>query len=280
MKKIKKIKKITLSLLSMTIIFGFTNVSSTQAAEKYYYKGAAYSPVMEIQGSGKPIDTGKSSIVLSVATTYDQRSTGKERIRVWTREEVVRNYYDANATTLNYVRVRFGSPDNITLLVDETQILPKESVGWRDIPALDWLFSTNVWLNAAYQTSKALSGSMKAQITHKITDNNKEASITFSNGLLSGPKSELPGSISYKDGDKYYNGILNTQTGVTTKNATASGLGTYFGYKYILGSGQTGKLTAAADALYDMKDADEYGHGLVYSVKTGKASLTHTIGGS
>ncbi|MEN1990842.1 hypothetical protein [Paenibacillus hubeiensis] len=255
-----------MSTLGQTAFAASTN-------EIYYLKGAAYSSDLQKQYSSTPTDIGSSAVVMSVATTFDGRSIGKERVRAWTRNAIVANYYKAGIVKTNYVSLSFGNP-NVTMLLNQDDVLPAKTEAFEGIPGVS--FFLQGILSEIYELSMSVIPYMNGSVGHTFNDNNSVSSVKINS---SDSNLELPATVGYKEGDRYYNGIYNTQSNTVTKQGIGKGTSAYFGYKYIVPKNSTGTLTASAIAQYEVRVFNDpiSGIPLIFSATSGKASVAHTI---
>ncbi|MDT3426637.1 hypothetical protein J2Z22_002163 [Paenibacillus forsythiae] len=278
MKVLIKCLLITLSfiLLSSSFIVKQQVISAASLNEIYYLKGAAYNSTLSKIGSSNT-DIGSSAVVVTASTAYDGRSVGKERIRAWTRNAIIANYYNAGIVKTNYLSLSFGSPDYVILLVNENEILPQKTESFDEIPGLSYYLKGV--LTPIYELSLALIPSINGTVNHNISANQTGISLSITS---TSSQWELPSNIGYRDAESYYNGIYNTSTGTTSKQGTSRGASAYVGYKYILQPGQSGNLSASAIAQYEVRVFNDPVSGipLIFNATSGKANVTHTITGS
>lgn len=272
----KKSKSFIITSLAFILLSGSIwgqTASAASTSEIYYLKGAAYSSDLQKQYSSTPTDIGSSAVVMSVSTAFDGRSVGKERVRAWTRNAIVANYYNAGVVKTNYLSLSFGNP-GVTMLLNEDDILPAKTSAFEGIPGLS--FFLKGILSSVYELSLAVIPALNGSVSHALNDNRSLASVKISS---SNPELELPASVGYKDGDSYYNGVYNTQKGATTKQGVGKGASAYFGYKYVVPTNGSGTLTASAIAQYEVRVFNDpiSGVPLIFSATSGKASVEHSI---
>ncbi|WP_128103075.1 hypothetical protein [Paenibacillus sp. DCT19] len=130
-------------------------------------------------------------------------------------------------------------------------------------------------LAPAYELSLALLPAFNGQVLHNFQNNYYGGSVKI---MASNDNFELPSTIPYKNGDKYYNGVYNTDTEKITTSATARGAAAYFGYTYDIQK-TGGLLTASAIAQYEVRIFNDpiSGVPLIFAANTGKASVDFTV---
>lgn len=278
MKILIKSSLITLIFLLLADAFiSNQQVIFAASGETYYLKGAAYNSTLSRIGSSNT-DIGSSAVVVTASTAYDGHSVGKERIRAWTRNAIIANYYNADIVKTNYLSLSFGSPDYVVLLVNPNEILPQKTEFIQTIPGVSY-FLKGI-LSSLYELSMAIIPSINGTVSHNISDNQTGVSILINS---TNSEWELPSNIAYRDAESYYNGIYNTSTGTTSKTGTPRGASAYVGYNYVLNQvGKTGNLSASAIAQYEVRVFNDPVSGipLIFNATTGKATVTHTITGS
>lgn len=250
----------------MLITFFFTTNAS---AERYYYKGAAYTGGYYDALNGN--QGTRSSVVVLTASTVFTNPSGKERVRAFTRCEVINGLYNSYDCGPDQVSVRLaastqgGSELNVAALFPG-KIYPEATVYSQNILGWTW-FIGRVPVGAILQTVEAIANAGSMDIDHSRTGNDSASRVIFN-----GPSralTDVPTSVAYDDIDSTYGG-------------QNKGVMAYFPFQYDTNGGVR-YLTAKADATYTVR-IDTYPNDpaptppLVLQVKTGEASLTHSIG--
>lgn len=145
------------------------------------------------------------------------------------------------------------------MLLNQDDVLPAKTEAFEGIPGVS--FFLKGILSEIYELSMSVIPNMNGSVGHTFNDNNSAA------------------SVGYKEGDRYYNGVYNTQSNTVTNQGIGKGTSAYFGYKYIVPKNSTGTLTASTIAQYEVRVFNDpiSGIPLIFSATSGKASVAHTI---
>ncbi|CAM5219057.1 hypothetical protein UACE39S_03211 [Ureibacillus acetophenoni] len=250
-------KKIQL-FLTLGIITILIFPKETFAVEKFWYKGASYSSIAVEEDYNKYSDLGLSTVIASAAATFDGGG-GKVRVRGWTRDSIIKNYYDANWVYTQKMTIGFAHPSwAVSGLVG--MVSPNESTFSTNIPSLHWAVEV---FNLVYAITKPITGYVK----HEREAYNRQVEVTFGN--IGSNATELPSSITYKDAEATLNKAFLDQS-------TKSGVSAYFEYNYNPGSNK-GDLRAWTKAYYVYGKEVSPGMHAVIGVRTGNATVNFTI---
>lgn len=242
--------------------------SASASAERYYYKGAAYATDLTSQ-VGEEYGSASSVVVLTAATAFDGRGHGKERVRAFSRCEVVKQVTNSPYCTVREMSVRLsaswstGSDRAIDGFI--TGMSPRKSQTKYDLTPITY-FINNYWAVAGLVGITVLMNSFSASIVHSYKGDNSAGRITFVNPGTSNV--DVPSSVAYNKIDHYY----------STRNQS-KGVGGTFNFSYLIPP-TGGILAARADAKYNVTIPSRapYQPPLVIDVKTDEAVLPHSIG--
>lgn len=172
-----------------------------------------------------------SAVVVTASTEYDGRSGGQEMIRAFTRDSIVKNYFNANAAKAVEIDLKFTNQQNRRGFI--TKMTPKESTTWTSIGIIEYYLKGYYAL--AYHTAIALANGLTAGVKHFEDTYGTTGEIVFYNSTINNV--ELPGTVSYRDAHNYYDGTIDSRTGNKIKNGTTRGVVGYFNFYYNLASG-------------------------------------------
>ncbi len=302
--KLKQTKTLT-SLTVLLVLVAILNCNITSAvtvdAEKYYYKGYAYATgIGELDCCGTPVggiqENNAATIAVS-SSVYYTGSGGKARIKTYTRNGIVKQWYSRNyagpgkgdlytpyATAVNNEKIVtiFSSNLAVDNFIAPDQILPKKS-STTAIPGLGWLAEgLNIpYLGGIVDTALFMIQEASGSVTHVIGTNNEKASIYLTSVPAS--KTEIPPSVGVATADQYVAGVYNSTTGTYQPGYEPKSIGAVsnFVYSYKIPKGETRNLVASAKAYYDIFMNTEAGGAYRVSVYTRQAdhyfSITGTI---
>lgn len=251
-------------LFILLIISLIVTPDTAKANERYYHKGTSYTGKYKdyLNGSGA---TASSVVVVSASTVYTNPS-GKERVRAFSRCEVITNIYKNDVCYIDEISVRLSASDsagndkNVTSLIQMT--IPEENKKI-DLSAFFWPIS-NVYVLGTLYSVQAIANESGLSIKHTSKSSATATRVTFKYPKTS--TVDVPTSVAYNQVDKHYS---NKQKGVAAEFTFQ--YDTTDSYKY---------LTAKAHVVYDIiiKNDAPYVPPLSLLVTTEDASLTHTIG--
>ena len=259
-------KKVISSLIVIVCVFMIFTLNHVQAAEKYYYKGANYSTKITAE-LGKSYDSSSSVVIVSASAVFDGVSTGKERVRAFSRCEVVKRITNANTCYVESMSVRLAKSnssgtDDRSAYNFITLATPSPTASTTYFSGISYLIN-NYYINATLTTIEAILNGMSYKVSHSLADYNRAARVRFDN--LTTSNVDVPTTIKYNEVDSAY-------------RKQAKGVGATFSFHDL--SKSKFYVTASADANYvvDIPTGVPYQPPLVIGVKTAEAKVTHTIG--
>lgn len=199
-------KMITLSLI-LTCIFTLLTSQIVQAAEIYSYKGANYSTKITDE-LGKPYDSSSSVVVVSASAVFDGHSSGKERVRAFSRCEVVKRLTKANNCYVESMSVRLGKSNSSgadELGADNfiTLVTPRPTGSTTFYSGISYLIKS-YYINAALTTIDAILNGMSYKVSHSLANNHRAARVKFDN--LTTSQVDVPTTVKYNEVDYEYTG--------------------------------------------------------------------------
>lgn len=258
------IKRISKGLCMLLIASVLTSViaNPVSAVERYYYKGAGYTGYHKDALNGTK-NSQSSVVVVSTATVYDY-PTGKEKVRAFTRCDVVNGIYGSSYCSPTEVSIRFAASyangvDNHTgHFITQTSPKPSETI---DLTQYSWILNSYV-VDGIARVVSAVANNSTASVTHSQTSNDSAKRVIFRN--YSKSLLDVPNTVAYNRIDLAYDS--------DRKGAAAT-----FSFDYF---SRGGYVTAKANAKYDLRiySGAPYQPPLVLSVQTGEARVTHTVG--
>lgn len=259
-------KKVLTSLIVIVCGFSIFTLNVAQATEKYYYKGANYSTKVTDE-LGNQYDSSSSVVIVSASAVFDGVSTGKERVRAFSRCEVVKKITNANNCYVESMSVRLAKSnssgtDDLSAHNFITLATPRPTASTTFFSGISYLIG-NYYINASLTTIEALLNGMSYKVSHSFADYNRAARVRFDN--LTTSNVDVPTTIKYNLVDAAY-------------EKKAKGVGATFSFHDI--SKSKFHVTARADANYLLyiPTGVPYQPPLVIGAKTAEAKITHTIG--
>lgn len=259
--------KLIAKLFVITAVLAlFISASPASAYETYYHKGTTYTSTYKDWTGTK---YGSSSVlVMSVSTNFAVPS-GKERVRAYTRCDVINGIYNSYYCGIDEVSLRMsastssGAEISVPALVREYEVLPKPST---PINLADYVWPiSNVYTEGAVRLVNAMANSNLIEVTHSSTSSNSAFRVTFN-----APEKSLvdvPNTVAYQNIEGYYSGYRK-------------GVSALFPFQYNTNGGGVEYLTVTGTAVYDLRvsSGDPYQPPLILEVSTGTARITHSIG--
>lgn len=287
--------------LVTSLDYNYSYAASVSETEKFWYKGYGYEKgIGELDCCGDPYgdiqENGAATIAVSTAVTYGD-NTGKARLKTYTRNGIVkqwysRNYVQGNPTTFYATSVQNDKIVTIftaSSLVDNfitggVNILPNES-STTAIPEFGWvldMLKMPSYVGALADIGIMIINSAPGSVEHTMGTNNRSATITLRNVAAS--KTEIPPEVGVATMDQYTAGNAKydaaTRTYQTLTAPKSIGAVSHFLYNYEVPTGETRVLQSKAKAYYEIQMRNDAGANYRVNAYTRLATHNFTITGN
>lgn len=257
-------KSSKLVLILSLLIYVFLPLGNTHAAEYYYFKGTTYNTQHGHTASGSLSSQASSTVVVS-ASTLNLNGSQKENVNVYARCDVLNGIYGSELCTINEASVRLAASYANGVDLGSKNFIIKMSPAVQGstvyVPPFS-AFIRNYWVGGVLSIIESVyNGDTLNSIEHSETAYATAGRIIFKYP----PKSllDVPTTVAYNQIEGYY-----------SKLGINKGLNGNFAFSY----GGSGYLTAKANLEYTLGVEVYPFEYQRFSIRTGDATLTHTIG--